>query len=270
MTETPQPGWYVDPQNQGIDRWWDGAQWTNQTQPHARPLDGLLTTGSSLLQQGRDALAARMQASAAAASTATDAFDQVATPFTFKSHVTGLDGVGVPNATVTIYDDFIEYSQPKSVSGGKVAAAVMTGGLSLVAGGVKNNKSGGTISLPIRQISSVTTRNDGLRYTIMSVRTFGGVITMRSGKDEITRARRVLSRLVSENKGHRQNQSQTQQVVVNVAAPAVIAQSAEPHPSASSEPSIADQLIQLKSLFDAGVLTQDEYDTKRAALVAKL
>lgn len=32
MTATP-PGWYADPQDPNSQRWWDGQQWTTNTQP---------------------------------------------------------------------------------------------------------------------------------------------------------------------------------------------------------------------------------------------
>lgn len=31
----PPPGWYADPQNSAIQRWWDGGRWTEHTQPGA-------------------------------------------------------------------------------------------------------------------------------------------------------------------------------------------------------------------------------------------
>ena len=30
--QPPAPGWYADPSQQGAQRWWDGTQWTQQTQ----------------------------------------------------------------------------------------------------------------------------------------------------------------------------------------------------------------------------------------------
>jgi uncharacterized membrane protein YhaH (DUF805 family) len=34
---SPQAGWYQDPQDQNSQRYWDGTQWTNQTQQAATP-----------------------------------------------------------------------------------------------------------------------------------------------------------------------------------------------------------------------------------------
>lgn len=35
-TQAVPQGWYPDPQSQGIQRWWDGTQWTARTQPASR------------------------------------------------------------------------------------------------------------------------------------------------------------------------------------------------------------------------------------------
>ena len=38
MTQTVPPGWYADPSGQPGTRWWDGAQWTDHTQPAPAPV----------------------------------------------------------------------------------------------------------------------------------------------------------------------------------------------------------------------------------------
>lgn len=37
MTQSPPPGWYQDPQDAGLQRYWNGTAWTDQTQPAAAP-----------------------------------------------------------------------------------------------------------------------------------------------------------------------------------------------------------------------------------------
>ena len=254
------PGWYLDPQDQTAQRWWDGSQWTQHTQPTdvAQPDssagDGALAKLGGLVQRGQEMYQGQKDARAAA---------EVAqgVQCRFEAQVAGA------NATVTVYTDRIEYMKPKNVSGGKVAAAVMTGGLSLMAGGVKNNKSGGTAVIPIRQISSVTSRNDGIRYSIMSVTSAGGaVLEFRSLKADIANAMPTIMRLVA-NGGQAVAGSASQNVVVNVAAPvaAPVVTTAEP-----ATVDVHEQLIKLKSLLDAGVLNQEEYESKRAGLVSRL
>ncbi|MFF0707647.1 DUF2510 domain-containing protein [Gordonia sputi] len=34
-TAAPQPGWYAAPDNSGLLRWYDGAQWTAHTRPRS-------------------------------------------------------------------------------------------------------------------------------------------------------------------------------------------------------------------------------------------
>ncbi len=48
----PPPGWYPDPGNSALVRWWDGGRWTE----HAQPVPPV---GSSLYQVGLVGLARR-------------------------------------------------------------------------------------------------------------------------------------------------------------------------------------------------------------------
>jgi hypothetical protein len=50
------------------------------------------------------------------------------------------------------------------------------------------------------------------------------------------------------------------------AAPPAQSPAAEPPSPATSEANRIDALIKLKSLFDTGVLTQEQYDSERARL----
>ena len=95
------------------------------------------------------------------------------------SHVAG------KNAIVRVYPDRVEWEKPKSMSGGKMTAAVLTVGLSTaVTGGVKSRKGAGTEIIFMRSITSVTTRRDSMINDVVSVVTAGNTIDMRCSKKE--------------------------------------------------------------------------------------
>ena len=52
MTQTVPPGWYADPSGQPGTRWWDGAQWTDHTQPPPHPFRRSSTSRSSRRSKG--------------------------------------------------------------------------------------------------------------------------------------------------------------------------------------------------------------------------
>lgn len=101
---------------------------------------------------------------------------------TFTSHIAG------KNATVQIHEDRIEWEQQ-----GKVSAAKVLTGAALVAG---VRKGGSTEMIPIRHITSVTTRKDGLRNHAVSIITAGNSIDMRVSKEEAEQIKATISRLM--------------------------------------------------------------------------
>lgn len=107
----------------------------------------------------------------------------------FESHIAG------KNARVRIYRDRIEWELKRGVSGGKITAGILTGGLSLAATGVKNGKAG-TEMIPVRSVTSVATKRDGLRNTIVSVITAGNTIDFRVSHAEAKQVTDVLNRLM--------------------------------------------------------------------------
>lgn len=163
----------------------------------------------------------------------------------FTSHIGG------KNAVVTIYPDRIEWLKPRGVSGGKITAGIMTGGLSMFATGVKNGKSG-TEMIPIKAISSVTTRRDGMINSFVSVITTGNTVDFRVSHKEAAIVKETLTRLMLGS-----HETQSAPVVPDVS----------PAPNASSD--ITAQLQQLAALRDAGVLTEDEFSAKKAQLLER-
>ncbi|MCC3277519.1 hypothetical protein LJ753_16770 [Arthrobacter sp. zg-Y20] len=91
----------------------------------------------------------------------------------FTSHVAG------KNAKVQLFSDRIEWSRA-GVSGGKVAAGMMTGGLSMLATGVRNKE---TEMVPVRSVSSVTSKK-GMVNTVVTVIVPGNTLDFRVSHKE--------------------------------------------------------------------------------------
>lgn len=100
----------------------------------------------------------------------------------FTSHIAG------KNARVVIYNDRIEWEQQ-----GKVSALKVVTGAALVAGA---RKGGSSEMIPIRAITSVTTKKDGLRNHAVSIITGGNTIDMRVSKSEADQIKATLTRLM--------------------------------------------------------------------------
>lgn len=101
---------------------------------------------------------------------------------TFTSHIAG------KNATVEIYPDRIEWEQK-----GRLTATRVLTGAALVGQG---RKGGSTEMIPIRSITSVTTRKDGLTNHAVSIITGGNTIDMRVSKSEAEQIKSTLTRLM--------------------------------------------------------------------------
>ena len=168
--------------------------------------------------------------------------------YQFTSHILG------KNAKVAIYEDRVEWERPRGVSGGKITAGVLTGGLSMLATGVRNGKSG-TEVIPVKSISSVTTRRDGFVNSFVSVITVGNTIDMRVSHKEAAVVKQVLTDLVL-------GKHVTQQQV------AAVEEAASKEPPAT--PDIAKQLQQLQQLREQGILTEDEFTAKKTQLLDRI
>ncbi|ROS62219.1 putative oligomerization/nucleic acid binding protein [Frigoribacterium sp. PhB160] len=170
---------------------------------------------------------------------------------TFTSHISG------KNAKVEIWNDRIEWELPRGVSGGKIMAGLATGGMSLFATGVQNGRAG-TEMIPIRSISSVTTARDGFRNTVVSVITTGNTIDFRVSHAEAANVKALLQQLMLGGP---------------VAATTPVSTPAAPAAAPAPAPAPVDlgaQLQQLEGLRQGGILTQDEFDTKKAEILARM
>lgn len=166
------------------------------------------------------------------------------TAFEFQSHVNGR------NAVVRVFRDRIEWTQPRSISKGKVAAGLLTGGLSLVAG-VKDNKTGGTEMIPVKSMNSVNTKRDGFMFTKVIVTASGSAIEFRVGNDAAKRIKEVLTQLM-------------------VGTVPVLQQAPQPTTPTSDLRSVNDRLAQLESLFAAHLINPEEYAGRRQVILDSL
>ncbi|WP_223849513.1 SHOCT domain-containing protein [Microbacterium hominis] len=167
----------------------------------------------------------------------------------FVSHIEG------KNARVSVWPDRVEWDRKGILStGAKAGIAVMTMGASYLATGVTRKQS--TEVIPVKSIMSVTTKRGLGLQTKLSVITAGNTIEMRIAHKEAEQVRGVLMQLAS---GTHPSQSPSA-AVVPPAAPAPV----------QAAPDLTAQLQQLKSLRDAGILTEEEFVAKKADILARL
>jgi hypothetical protein len=137
--------------------------------------------------------------------------------FEGKSHEEGR------NATVTLYQDRIERIKERGMASLSKARQ-------------------DTEVTPMRSVSSVQAKKDGLMYTKVSVFASGNTIDFRFGHDEAQRFKDALQKLLLD--------------------PAVTGGSATP-----SAPDNLDQLKKLAELKDAGVISEEEFQAKKTQLL---
>ncbi|MGY1578750.1 SHOCT domain-containing protein [Streptomyces sp. MN13] len=111
--------------------------------------------------------------------------------------------------------------------------------------------------IPVKSISSVVTKRDGLLYTKVVVVTSGNTIEFRVPHDSAPGIKALLTDLVL-GKIPAADQAAP-------AAPSV--QPAAPAPQASTP---VDQLRQLAELRDAGILSEEEFAAKKAEILARM
>ncbi|MEV8595206.1 SHOCT domain-containing protein [Streptomyces sp. NPDC052012] len=169
---------------------------------------------------------------------------------TFKSHIEGR------NADVAIYHDRVEWARARGMSAKKLTAGLLTGGASLLATGVRSSDAG-TEMIPVKSISSVVTKRDGLMYTKVVVVASGNKIEFRVPHDSAPGIKALLTDLVL-------GKVPSPDQAPPVAAPPV---QAAPAPQASAP---VEQLRQLAELRDAGILSEEEFAAKKAEILARM
>jgi len=166
---------------------------------------------------------------------------------TFKSHIEG------KNADVAIYHDRIEWSRPRGMSAKKLTAGFLTGGASLLATGVRGSDAG-TEMIPVRNIASVVTKRDGFMFTKVVVVASGNNIDFRVPHDAAPGIKALLTDLIlGKVPGPEQ-------------APVPTAPAPAPQPATTP----VEQLRQLAELRDAGILSDEEFTTKKAEILARM
>lgn len=173
---------------------------------------------------------------------------------TFTSHIDG------KNAKVSVFADRIEWIKPRGLSGGKLTAGVLTGGVSLLATGVKNGKTG-TEMIPVKSISSVTTARDGMMNTKVSVITSGNTVDFRVSHSEAAQVKQVLTQLIVGPHLSQGTPEPSKSVEQIHTAPAR---------TLTAEDDVMSQLGKLGELKAAGVLTDDEFNRKKSELLERL
>lgn len=173
MSQNP-AGWY--PNGDDWETYWDGSAWTGEHRQKAPAMPAPPAPPAPA-------------AATAVAEPATASFTDDGALLKFKSHIGG------KNADVAIYSDRIEWLMARGVSGAKVTAGVLTAGLSMLATGVKNGKAGSQM-IPVKSITGVTTKRDGMINTIVTVTSSSASIGFRVSHKEAEQMRQLLNSLV--------------------------------------------------------------------------
>jgi hypothetical protein len=167
----------------------------------------------------------------------------------FASHIEG------KNARVFVWRDRIELDWKGLLSTGtKAGLAVMTVGLSYAKTGFTRSASHEVI--PIRSVTSVAAVKGKGFQTTLRVITSGNTIDMRIAHSEAELVRTTLMQLVDGSHTSQRPAGHTD----SVGAPA----------ATSSELDVMGQLSKLAELHASGVLTNEEFTTKKAEMLVRL
>ena len=190
----------------------------------------------------------------------------------FESHIGG------KNARVRIFPDRVEWDRVGEVSRGKALLGVATVGLSLAATGVRSKK-GSSEMIPVKSLSSVTTEKDGFQMKVRLI-TSGSTIDMRVSKAEAQSIKETLTRLMLGTHPSQQTAGTDITSAPMPPTPPAGAPTAMPPPlgtltppaalQATHGPDIVEQIKKLAELRDLGIVTAEEFETKKAELLSRM
>lgn len=100
--------------------------------------------------------------------------------YEFTSHVSG------KNAKVSVYSDRLEWTKTNSALG-RATAATVTFGVSLLAGKKEHNE-----MIPMRAVTNVSTKKDGLMNSKVVVATAGGAFDFRVSHGEAAKVKNAI------------------------------------------------------------------------------
>jgi len=175
------------------------------------------------------------------------------------SHIEG------KNATVRLWPDRIEWERARGVSAGKITAGVFSGGASLLLTGVKGGRDSFEM-LPLKHVTNVSNRKDGMLYHLVEVQTAAGgainTIGFRVGRDEAAAFRSAILDAM--------RAADAPPAPAPAPAPATIVVQTAPVALTSETPDLVAQIQQLGALRDAGILSEEEFATKKADLLSRI
>lgn len=154
------------------------------------------------------------------------------------------------NARVTLWPDRLEWETGRGVSGGKVVAGILTGGLSLAVTGLRGNKDAFE-TLPLSEISAVSLKK-GDGGQVVSLATSGGEIGFLLSRQNAAALRLAILNQM-------QVRAATPQKVVVEGAVATVA-----------AVDYTEQLKKLGELRDSGILTEAEFQAKKSEILKKI
>jgi hypothetical protein len=174
--------------------------------------------------------------------------------FEFTSHVDG------KNAKVQIFPDRVEWAKPGKVSLTRLTGASMTLGASLVATGIRTGGSAEMIA--VKNITSVLSSKDGLRFHKVVITASGNTIEFRVDKAVADAARVLISQLILGSHPSQLRFSNEPTVV----AETVAVKPAEVVPPVQGGDGSSDRIAklkELKSLLDDGILSPEEFEAEK-------